>query len=268
MIRTRESKAGPVGVLTKVLRVLEVLDAAPDGLQLKDVARQTGINKSTAYRFLAHLETQGYLFRDDTGAYIVGPKLARLGAGMAYHATLRKFSRPVMQRLWTLTTETVNLGVLDGVQTQYLDVMESEHSFRLVSQVGMRRPLHCTALGKAMLAHLAADERDAVISSLRLERFAPHTITNASRLRKELDRVAQQGYAVDDEEATTGSRCVSAPIFDRSMKVTAAISVSGPITRVNRPRLLSFARAVREGAQEISQKLGYVSNGRATAASA
>src|SRR5438477_2720063 len=142
MIRARESKSAPVGVVGKVLRILEALDAAPTGLQLREISQQTSLNKSTAYRFVAHLESEGYLFRDDTGAYIVGPKLARLGAGMAYHATLRKFSRPVMQRLWTLTTETVNLGVLDGVQTQYLDVMESEHSFRLVSQVGMRRPLH------------------------------------------------------------------------------------------------------------------------------
>src|SRR5437588_5289948 len=98
MIRAQESKSGPVGVLAKVLRVLEVLDAAPAGLALKDVAARAALNKSTAYRFLAHLESEGYLFRDETGAYIVGPKLARLGAGMAYHATLRSVGRPVMQQ--------------------------------------------------------------------------------------------------------------------------------------------------------------------------
>src|SRR5437899_1588100 len=104
MIRAHASKAGPVGVLSKVLRVLEALDAAPAGLQLKHVAEQTGINKSTAYRFLAHLESEGYLFRDEAGAYIIGPKLARLGSGNAYHATLRSVSRPVMQQLWSMTT--------------------------------------------------------------------------------------------------------------------------------------------------------------------
>ena len=263
MNRTHESKAGPVGVLTKVLRVLEVLDSAPEGLQLRDVARQTGINKSTAYRFLAHLEKAGYLFRDEAGAYIVGPKLARLGAGHTYHTTLRKFSRPVMQRLWKLTSETVNLGVFDGLETLYLDVMESPHTFRLVSQVGMRRPLHCTALGKAMLAFMPSDERDALVTSLRFDRFSPRTIMTSGRLRKDLDKVAQQGYAVDDEEAGVGSRCVGAPIFDVSGRVTAAISVSGPVIRINQPALLTFARAVREGALEISRKLGYDSTKKA-----
>jgi IclR family acetate operon transcriptional repressor len=255
MIRARESKAGPVGVLSKVLQVLEALDAAPAGLQLRQVAHNTGINKSTAYRFLAHLESEGYLFRDDDGAYIVAPKLARLGAGMAYHATLRHCARPVMQRLWSMTTETVNLGVLDGLTVLYLDVMESTHSFRMVSEIGMRRPLYCTSLGKSMLAFV--EDRDSALQSMRLERVGPHTITSQARLRRELAKIAQQGFAVDDEEAGLGSRCVGAPIFDQSGKVTAAISVSGPITRINRDRLMVFARAVREGALSVSAKLGY-----------
>lgn len=265
MIRARESKAGPVGVLAKVLQVLEALDAAPAGLQLRQVAQQTGINKSTAYRFLAHLEAEGYLFRDDDGAYIVAPKLARLGAGMAYHATLRHCSRPIMQRLWSMTTETVNLGVLDGLTVLYLDVMESSHSFRMVSEIGMRRPLYCTSLGKAMLAFV--QDRDSALQSMRLERVGPRTITSQARLRRELSKIAQQGFAVDDEEAGLGSRCVGAPIFDESGKVTAAISVSGPITRINRDRLLVFARAVREGAQTISIKLGFSRQQQVEAAS-
>jgi DNA-binding IclR family transcriptional regulator len=135
--------------------------------------------------------------------------------------------------------------------------MESSHQFRLVSQVGMRRPLHSTALGKAMLAFTPAEERDAALASLRFERFSPHTITTLPRFRKELAKIGQHGYAVDDEEAGMGSRCVAATIFDQSGKVAAAISVSGPITRVNQQRLLTFAAAVRDGARHISQRLGY-----------
>jgi IclR family acetate operon transcriptional repressor len=244
-------------VVTKVLRILEVLQASPTGLQLKDIALRTTLNKSTAYRFLAHLESEGYLFRDDSGAYIVGPKLARLGSGTAYHATLRTVCRPVMQRLWVTTTETVNLGVLSGLDVLYLDVLESSHSFRLVSQIGSRRPLHCTALGKAMLAFLSPNERESAVASLRLEKFARRTITSIPRLQRELSKVAQQGYAVDDEEAGAGSRCVGAPIFDQSGNVAAAISVSGPITRIDRAKLLPISKAVRDGAQLISRNLGY-----------
>src|SRR6266705_6973057 len=99
VIRARESKSAPVGVVGKVLRILEALDASPTGLQLREISQQTSLNKSTAYRFVAHLESEGYLFREDAGAYGVVPKLARLGAGIAYHATLRNISRPVLTKL-------------------------------------------------------------------------------------------------------------------------------------------------------------------------
>ncbi|MGH9522782.1 MAG: IclR family transcriptional regulator [Terriglobales bacterium] len=257
MLRVRESKSAPVGVVTKVLRILEALQSSPTGLQLKDIAQVTNINKSTAYRFLAHLESEGYLFRDDAGAYIVGPKLARLGSGIAYHATLRTVSRPVMQRLWVVTTETVNLAVISGLDILYLDVLESSHSFRLVSQVGSRRPMHCTALGKAMLAFLNESERNSAMVSLRLEKLGPRTITSIPRLKKELEKIREQGFAVDDEEAGAGSRCVAAPIFDQSGNVAAGVSVSGPITRVDRVKLMETARAVREGAHTISRNLGF-----------
>jgi DNA-binding IclR family transcriptional regulator len=257
MLRVRESKSAPVGVVTKVLRILETLQDSSTPLQLKEISLRTNINKSTAYRFLAHLESEGYLFRDDAGAYIVGPKLARLGSGSAYHATLRTVSRPVMHRLWLSTTETVNLGVVSGLDVLYIDVLESTHSFRMVSQVGSRRPLHCTGLGKALLAFLSPAELDGALGSLRLEKFAPRTISSVARLRKELNKVVQQGYAVDDEEACVGSRCVACPIFDQSAKLAAALSVSGPVSRIDREKLLAISKEVREGAQLISRNLGY-----------
>ncbi|HZQ92443.1 MAG TPA: IclR family transcriptional regulator [Terriglobales bacterium] len=257
MIRARESKAAPVGVVSKVLRILEVLDRANSGLQLRQIAQQTGIHKSTAYRFLAHLESEGYLFRDNTGAYLVGPKLARLGSGIAYHATLRTVSHPVLQELWALTRETVNLAVLENHQVLYLDVMESTYTFRLVSQVGARRPLYCTALGKAMLAFMSETEREAALATTRFERITPHTVGDLPRLRRELVKIRQQGFALDDEEAAVGARCVAAPILDESGKVAAAISVSGPIARIGREKIPSFAVAIKDGARVISARLGF-----------
>jgi len=116
VIRSRTSKSAPVGVVSKVLRILEALHDAPSGLQLRDVAKATGVNKSTAYRFLAHLENEGYLYRDSAALYVIGPKLARLGTGLNYDVMLRKISRPVLQQLWERVGETVNLGILDGHQ--------------------------------------------------------------------------------------------------------------------------------------------------------
>ncbi len=257
MIRARESKSAPVGVVGKVLRILEALDASPTGLQLREISQQTSVNKSTAYRFVAHLESEGYLFRDDTGAYIVGPKLARLGAGIAYHATLRKMSRPVLVTLSNEIKETANLGVLDGHEVLYLEVIESPHSFRMASQPGMHRPLNCTALGKALLAFLPSDQRDEILPMLTFERATQYSIPNLTRLKKEFMRAVRQGYAMDDQETALGARCIAAPVLDESGKVVAAISVSGPVTRMSRDRIQSFALATKRAARTISARLGH-----------
>jgi DNA-binding IclR family transcriptional regulator len=256
MIRARESKSAPVGVVSKVLRIFEALNASPDGLQLKDISQRTGINKSTAYRFLAHLETESYLFRADSGNYLVGPKLVRLGSGLTYQTALRTISRPLLQNLWKATSETINLGILDGQDVFYLDVLQSPHPFRMASQSGIWRPFYCTAMGKVLAAFLPADEKKHVISSVRLERFTPHTITRAAQLRKELEKVREKGYAVDDEEATLGARCIGAPILREDGSAAAAISVSGPTARVSRDKIPAFAQAVMSAARTISSRIG------------
>jgi DNA-binding IclR family transcriptional regulator len=256
VIRTRESKSAPVGVVVKVLRILETLHGSPSGLQLKDIAKQTAINKSTAYRFLAHLESEGYLFRDEEGAYVIGPKFSRLGA-INHEETLRKISRPLLQKLWALTGETVNLGTLDGPQVLYLDVIESAHTFRLVTQAGARRPIYCTSLGKAMAAYLPHDEAEEMLGGLTYERLTPRTLVQPARLKREFAKIREEGFAVDDEEAVPGARCVAAPIFDAGGKVAAAISVSGPITRITTDKLQPLSAAVKKAAGVISTRLGF-----------
>jgi DNA-binding IclR family transcriptional regulator len=259
MIRARESKSAPVGVVMKVLKILEALHSNPSGLQLKQIAKQTAINKSTAYRFLAHLQGEGYLYRDDAGAYVIGPKLARMGSGTNFEESLRKMARPVLQRLWTATGETVNLAILDGQQILYLDVLESAHTFRFASQNGARRPLYCTALGKAILAHLPEEETKELMGSLTLERLTPRTLTQPVKLKKDLTKSRLQGYALDNEEAVLGARCIAAPIFDANGKVIGAASVSGPVTRITAEKVSGFAARVKEAADSISHRLGYQS---------
>src|SRR5258707_9827848 len=232
MVRARQSKAAPVGVVMKVLKILEVLHNHPSGLQLKEIVKETAINKSTAYRFLAHLQTEGYLFRDDEGTYVIGPKLARMGSGANFEASLRKMSRPLLQKLWAATGETVNLAVLDGQHILYLDVIESSHTFRFASEVGARRPLHCTALGKAIMAQLPLEDAGELLASLTLDRHTPRTLIQPAKLKKELCKTRLQGYALDDEEAVLGARCIAAPIFDGGAKNIGGVSVNGPLTRI------------------------------------
>ena len=257
-MRTTRPKAAPVGVIGKVLRVLELLDRSPSGLQLRDIAEQTKINKSTAHRFLTHLESEAYLFRDATGAYMLGPKLIRMGSGNSLQATLRTMCRPILERLWKITGETVNLSVLDGSDVLYLDVLESLHTFRLVSQPGMRRPVYCTSMGKAMLAWSPRTEMvDEILAAVPSEPLGSQKLKSVQRLRKELGWIRERGYALDDEEAVMGARCLGAPILNSDGEAVAAISISGPTVRITKEKLPAFTAAILGGALEVSKRLGY-----------
>ena len=258
MIRAQRSKAAPVEVIGKVLRILEALDNSSEGLNLRQISLQTGVNKSTAYRFLSHLEGAGYLFRQEDGTYLIGPRLARFGTGIAYHARLRKISRPILEEVWRITKETVNLAILDGHEVLLLDVIESPQLFRMGSQVGMRMALNCTALGKTILAFMPLETQEEMLASLTFTRVTPRTIMDAARLRKELVRVRNQGYALDDREGNLGARCIAAPILDGSGRVLAAISVTGPVTRITRERVLSLGDLAKNGAKKISSRLNHL----------
>ena len=257
--RQRRSKSAPVGVVGKVIQVLECLDQAPGGLLLREIVDSTGINKSTAYRFLSHLESEGYVFRDSSGYYMVGPKLARLGSGATYQATLCRTSAGILEKLRTATGETVNLAVLDGNETLYLSVIESQHTFRMVSEVGRRRPLYCTALGKVILAHLPPEQQKRIISVTHFERFTPHTISSAEELGKDLHKIHRRGYALDDEETVVGARCIAVAILNRDRKVIGGISVSGPEVRVTKSKIPEFAALLRAAADEIASRLSVFS---------
>jgi IclR family KDG regulon transcriptional repressor len=257
--RPRRSKSAPVGVVGKLLQLLERLDQAPGGLLLREIVKSTSINKSTAYRFLSHLESEGYVFRDSDGYYMVGPKLAKLGNGTTYQATLCRTSAAILETLCIETGETVNLAVLDGNEILYLKVFESRHTFRMVSEVGRRRPLYCTALGKAVLAYLPPEQQRKIISSTRFDRFTPHTVGSAEDLDKDLHRVHRRGYALDDEETVVGARCIAVPILNRDHTVLGGISVSGPVVRVTKRMIPEFAALLRTAADDIARRLSVLS---------
>lgn len=251
----RRSKAAPVGVVGKVIQILEQLDQAPGGLLLREVVALTHINKSTAYRFLSHLENEGFVFRDHNGYYMVGPKLTKLGNGVNYQATLCRTSAPILERTRADTGETINLAVLDQTEILYLSVFESQHTFRMVSEVGTRRPLYCTALGKAILAYLPPAQQKKIMAACRFERFTAQTITTEEKLNQDLLRVHRRGYALDDEEAVEGARCIAVPILTQKHVVIGAVSVSGPVVRVTKRQVPKFAAMLQTAAEEIARRV-------------
>jgi DNA-binding IclR family transcriptional regulator len=257
----RVAKADPgsasVGVISKVLRILEALQGSSAGLGLKAICDRTGIHKSTAHRFLKHLERERYLIRTEAGAYLIGPRLSQLSARGNQEATLQAVARPILWELWKSTQETVNLAVLDQRTALYVDVIESPHEFRLSSRVGTRRSVHVTALGKALVAFLPRETQETILDSIAFQAATPRTIRNLVQFRQELEKVRRQGYAVDDEEAVQGARCVSAPILNSAGEPIAAVSVSGPVTRVSPNLVNALAGAVTSAAGAISAAMGF-----------
>jgi DNA-binding IclR family transcriptional regulator len=249
--------AAPVGVISKVLMILEALQGSSAGLGLKAICDITGIHKSTAHRFLKHLERERYLIRTEAGAYLIGPRLSQMSARGNQGATLQAVARPILWELWKSTQETVNLAVLDQRTVLYVDVIESPHEFRLSSRVGTRRSLHVTALGKALAAFLPPEVRDNVLSTITFQPATSKTIMNLLQFRQDLEKIRRQGFAVDDEEAVQGARCVSAPILNSDREPIAAVSVSGPVTRVSPDQVGVLAEAVCDAARAISVAMGF-----------
>jgi IclR family acetate operon transcriptional repressor len=147
--------------------------------------------------------------------------------------------------------------VLDGFEVLYIDVLETGHTFRLVSGIGTRRPFYCTSLGKAILANIDDEhKREELFAAIRFDPVTPRTITNLTRLKKQLTVIKKQGYAIDDEEAVAGIRCFGAPVVTPEGEVLGAISVSGPVVRVTTARLPLFTQEICRAAREITWLLG------------
>jgi DNA-binding IclR family transcriptional regulator len=264
----REAPDYSIAVLDRALDLLEALAEAPAGapLGVSEVARRAGVTKSAAFRILSNLERRGYVDKDPISSrYTLGAHLAYLGERSLGAIDLRGAARPALEELRRRFGETVNLGVREGSDVVYVDMIESAHGLRMAARVGGRDHLHSTALGKAILASLPATERDDLLDvpgglPARTER----TITDPAHLRTELERVRAHGVAEDRDENEVGARCLAAPIFDHRGAVAGAISVSAPDSRLDDARAAEVAVTVIEQAAAVTRRLG----GRAKQSSA
>ena len=222
-----------IEVLGKALEILDTFaKAGKPTLTLHEVSQSTRLSKNTVFRVLYTLGEHGYIVKRGYD-YELGPRAADLGHAKTRPRDLLAVAGPQLDSLRRQFGETVNLGVLDGIQIRYVDVRESHHRFRLAERVGGSDYLHCTGLGKATLAFMAFDEVRRLLKLQGMPQLTGNTITTISALKAELEAVRKDGYAADREESMAGAFCVAAPILDREAAPVAAISVSGPTTRFN-----------------------------------
>lgn len=265
MNATRARRTRAVGgghrAANRVVDILELVAANREGLALKEVSAQLEAPKSSLLPLLRALAARGYLEQGRAGEYRLGTKTLELGTGSLAHRGLPEVARPALVELMRRTGETVFLGALagDGVSVVYVDKVEGEQLIRYTAGVGDRRPLHATSSGKAILAFLPEDEREAILRSLTLTRHTERTVTSLSALRASLVEIRRDGVCVSVDELVRGASGVAAPIFDHHDRVAGACTIGAPTDRV-RPRLRTLATDVKTAARAVSALLGHRRN--------
>ncbi len=244
-------------VLSSVSKALALLEAFTDEkpeLTLSELARRIGAHKSSAFRLLSTLQAHGFVQRSPAGrGYRLGWKPLEL-AGRLRHG-LRELAAPFLEELAGQSGEIVHLSVLDGRQIVYLDKHGRSQPLTVSTRVGGRSPAHASAMGKALLAGLSAAELRRLLGGRRLERFTPTTITAPRRLARELQAIRRQGFALDNEEAFPGIRCLAAPLRDGEGRVLAAVSVTVPAQRMGARRQAELKDWVMDTASRISARI-------------
>ena len=259
-LKSRDVRSGSIGhrAANRVVDILELLAASRDGMALREVSAQLEAPKSSLLPLLRALTARGYLEQARTGEYRLGPRALELGAGSAARLELADLARPALAELMRRTGETVFLGTLaaDGISVVYVDKVESDQIIRYSAGVGDRRPLHATSTGKAILAFLPTEQREALLDTLPLARHTDRTVTSLTALRGSLEETRRTGVCVSLDEMVRGASGVAAPIFDRHGRVAGACTIGGPTDRM-RPRLRQLATEVKATARRISSLLGH-----------
>jgi len=248
-----------VQVLDRAINILEFIGRQSSGeAALPELSAAMKLHKTTTHRIAHVLESRGLLRRGvDSNRYRLGLHLYDLGCQALDHVNIRDEARPLMTRIAYEVGETVHLALLDRAEVLYIERVEAQRSLTMGSKLGARNPVYCTALGKAILSCSPEGEVDRILAGLRMEARTRNTITNVLAFKRELDRIRERGYAIDEEEIEEGIRCIAAPVLNASERALAAMSVSGPSSRITPDRYQLIGKTMIKAAQELSVRLGH-----------
>ncbi len=250
----------PLKTVQSLDRGISALELAFDGgVTPVELARHLQVDRSSAYRLLNTWVERGYLVRDAaSGAFAPNAtRFAVLHRQSVHAARWTDAALVALKALRDTTDETANLGVLDDRFVVFLGQELARSSVIIIDLLGRRRPAHCSALGKALLACLPESELKQWLHAAPLTALTPNSITDVAALETHLAGIRGDGYAVDNEETQAGVRCLASPIFRGDGQVVAAIGISGTTERIGRERLPELARQVRAIALDTSTRLGY-----------
>jgi len=247
--------------ITSAVRTFEIIEIVSKGnphigLSLAEISKSLHISKSTVQRYLQTLERLGVVERNDRENYHLGWTILSLAGNYLNSLDLPNIAEVYMRELSEKTLETVHLAVPSGKEIVYIAKVSSPKSIQMISQIGARMPMYSTSLGKSMLAFFPEERVSSVIAQ-GLSPRTDRTITTSEELKRNLDQIRENGFAIDNTENEEGVRCIGAPIFDYSKKLVGAVSISGPAHRINEDRFNDIGLIVRDTALKISRRMGY-----------
>jgi DNA-binding IclR family transcriptional regulator len=255
-VRTSSERGGDDALksLTKIARVLECFSTAERALSVAELCQRTGFPRSTTHRLLSSMKEVGFLDQDRSrDRYRLGLKLFEYGNVVLSNMDLHREARPYVEQLGRLTGHLVHLAVFDGRQAVVIHRSDPSDKATPLTHIE-NAPVHCTSVGKAILAYQPAEVVDRLISS-GLRRYTDTTITSGPELEGELVRIRDRGYSIDEAEHQPGLRCIGAPIRESSGRVFAAVSISGPAWKIPAAETETISKIVVHCAESISAKL-------------
>jgi IclR family transcriptional regulator, KDG regulon repressor len=248
-----------IQAVSHALDLLEQFHDDVDELGVTELSKRLKLHKNNVFRLLATLESRGYIEQNKaTENYRLGLRSLELGQTFIKQMGLLRQAKPILERMVEECNETSYVAIFKDGYIVYLDVVETDLTVRVVSRVGSRLPAYCTASGKVHLANMSEEEVDALLPHKEMKGYTPTTITDREQFKAELRRVAEQGYAVDNEEYDLGVRCIAGPIRDYTRRIVGAVSVSGPSMRLTDERLeKEMIPMVIRASEDLSTRLGF-----------
>lgn len=258
MMHEKEKDPRIITSLQRALDILSLFGAQTPELGITEIAKSLDLHKSTAFGLVYTLQRNGYIAQNPVNRrYHLGLQLVERAAVLLDQIEIRKVAMPELEHLRDWSSESVNLAILEENQVIYIERLLSDKSLGFRNHIGKRAWAHSTALGKAILSHLPAQEAREMLEAYPLQAMTPNTITDIDTLVRQLVLFREQGYAIEREENEIGGLCISAPIHSHSARPVAAVSVSFPLSRLDEEKVAGYGREILEVAQRISVKLGY-----------
>ena len=253
-----DSSKSHVQSLARSLQLIEAIANERGDISLTEIAKRLGWPKSTVHGILSTLRDYRYVDQSPhNGRYKLGIRFFELGIKVAQNWDVREVALPLMQRINKQFGEMVQLATEDDGEVFYIEKIDSTHIIRIVSEIGARLPIHCSGLGKAILAYQDPVDARRILHRKGLARMTKNTITDPDKMDVELAKIRIQGYAVDEQEIMEGLRCVAAPIRDANGEVRYAISVAGLAERLTGEYFEKIKEEIVKAAVDISKQMGF-----------